>query len=78
MNSDRQPATDMRRLHKQNERRILVITLVTLTVVGGGLIGLFFGPIEMLAALPCLLGGAGAILGLWLLLVWVEHWLEKR
>ena len=78
MDANRQPPTDMRRLRKQNERRILVITLLTLTVVGGGLIGLFFGPIEMLAALPCLLSGAGTILGLWLLFAFVERWLDKR
>jgi polyferredoxin len=78
MNADKRLPTDMRRLRKQNERRILVITLLTLTVVGGGLIGLFFGPIQMLAALPCLLSGAGAILGLWLLFAFVERWLENR
>jgi hypothetical protein len=72
------PPTDMRRLRKQNERRILGITLVTLIVVGGSLIGVFFGPIEMLAALPCLLSGGGAILGLWLLFAFLERWLDKR
>ena len=78
MSIDKHPPTDMRRLRKQNERRILITTLVTLTVVGGGLIGLFFGPVEMLAALPFLLGGAAAILGLWLLFAFVERWLDRR
>lgn len=69
---------DTRRLRKQHERRMFVITLLTLTVVGGGLIGVFFGPIEMLAALPCLLSGASAILVLWLLFALAEQWLDKH
>jgi hypothetical protein len=48
-----------------------------LVVVGGLLIGLFIGPGEMLAALPCLLSGAGAIVGLYLLLAVVERWVNR-
>lgn len=77
MSSNERPPTDYRHLHKQTERRLLVAAIFLLVVVGGGLIGLIFGPGEMLAALPCLLGGAIAILGLYLLLVVVERWANR-
>ncbi|MBC7250005.1 MAG: hypothetical protein H5T62_06940 [Anaerolineae bacterium] len=77
MNSDERPPTDYRRLRKQTERRLLFAALFLLVVVGGGLIGLIFGPGEMLAALPCLLSGAGLILVLFLLLVIIERWAER-
>jgi disulfide bond formation protein DsbB len=77
MDSNKRPPTDTRRLRKQNERRLLMATIFLLVVVGGGLIGLFIGPVEMLAALPCLLSGAGAILGLYLLLGGVERWVNR-
>ncbi|RLC73016.1 MAG: hypothetical protein DRI52_02580 [Chloroflexi bacterium] len=77
MNSDERPPTDYRRLRKQTERRLLIASILLLVIVGGGLIGLIFGPVEMLAALPCLLSGAGAILGLYLLLVVIERWINR-
>ncbi|RLB39228.1 MAG: hypothetical protein DRH12_11800 [Deltaproteobacteria bacterium] len=77
MNSDERPPTDYRRLRKQTERRLLIASILLLVIVGGGLIGLIFGPVEMLAALPCLLSGAGAIFGLYLLLVVIERWINR-
>ncbi len=87
MNSKKRPPTDARRprrhrlrrhhLRRQNERRLLWVVLFLLVVVGGGLIGLFIGPVEMLAALPCLLSGAVAILGLYLALAIVERWVSR-
>lgn len=74
MNSNERPPTDYRRLHKQTERRLLLAAVFFLVIVGGGLIGVVFGPVEMLASLPCLLSGAGLILGLFLLLVIIERW----
>ena len=52
-NSTKRPPTDLRRWRKQNERRLLMAAIFILVVVGGGLIGLFIGPGEMLVALPC-------------------------
>ncbi len=78
MNTNHRPPTDMRKQRKQDERRILIMVLCTLVIVGGVLIGLWIGPIEMLTAFPCLLAGGGAILGLWLFLGWIERWLEQR
>jgi hypothetical protein len=77
MNPDERPPTDYRRMRKQYERQLLVGGIFLLVVVGGGLIGLFFGFGEMLAALPCLLSGAGAILGLYLFFAVLERWAER-
>jgi hypothetical protein len=77
MNPDERPPTDYRRMRKQYERQLLVGGIFLLVVVGGGLIGLFFGLGEMLAALPCLLSGAGAILGLYLFFAVLERWAER-
>jgi polyferredoxin len=75
--SNKRPPTDYRRWSKENERRLLAAAIFLLIVVGGGLIGLIFGPVEMLAALPCLLSGAGAILVLYLFFVVVERWINR-
>ena len=71
------PPTDMRRQRKRTERGLLTLVIAVLVFVGGGLIALIYGPEALLAALPCLLGGAGAILGLYLLFVLAERWLNR-
>jgi len=77
METDDRPHLSARQLRRQNERRLLIVSILILVVVGGGLIGIFFGPGEMLVALPCLLSGAGAILGLFLLLTLIERWVNR-
>ena len=77
MKANKRPPTDLRSWREQTERRLLVAAVFLLVVVGGILIGLFVGLGEMLAALPCLLSGAGAIAGLYLLLVIIERWINK-
>ena len=76
MNSNERPPTDYRGMRKRYERQLLIGAIFLLVVVGGGLIGLFFGFGEMLTALPCLLSGAGAILVLYLFFVLLERWAE--
>lgn len=77
MNSSERPPTDYRGMQKRYERKLLVGAILLLVVVGGGLIGLFFGFGEMLAALPCLLSGAGAIAGLYLFFALLGRWAER-
>jgi hypothetical protein len=77
VNSNDHPPTDYRGMRKQHERQLLVGAIFLLVVVGGGLIGLFFGLGEMLAALPCLLAGAGAIAGLYLFFALLGRWAER-
>ena len=44
---------------------------------GSMLIGLVFGWSQVLSAVPCLLGGAGVIAGLYLLWTALERWAES-
>jgi hypothetical protein len=55
----------------------LILVVVVLVFVGGGLIALIYGPGALLTALPCLLGGAGAILLLYLLFALAERWANR-
>ena len=77
MNSKKRPPTDYRGMRKRHERWLLVLAIVVLVVVGGGLIGLIFGWSQVLSALPCLLGGAAVIAGLYLLWSVLERWAEN-
>ncbi len=53
--------SDLRRQRRRWERQLLLLVLLTLVVVGGGVIALVYGPQALLGALPCLGAGAGAI-----------------
>jgi protein-S-isoprenylcysteine O-methyltransferase Ste14 len=70
--------TDIRRLRKETDRKLLIMVLVMLVLVGGGLIAVIYSPTALLTALPCLLSGAGLILTLYLLLAGLERWLDKE
>jgi hypothetical protein len=77
MNPKERPPTDYRGTRRRHERWLLVLVIVVLVVVGGGLIGLVFGWSQVLTAVPCLLGGAGVIAGLYLLWAALERWAES-
>jgi hypothetical protein len=64
-------------MRERDEKRLLLLVIFTLVVVGGGLIGLIFGWEALLTAVPCLLGGAFLILVPWGLLTLVEKWRER-
>jgi protein-S-isoprenylcysteine O-methyltransferase Ste14 len=75
--NEERPPTNIRRFRRENDRKYLVLVIVTLVVVGGGLIALIYGPTALLTALPCLLAGAGMILAPWLLLAALERWRDR-
>ena len=75
--TERQLSTDMRRFRRESDRKLLILVILTLVVVGGGLIGLILGLESLLTALPCLLGGVLLILMPWLLLTAVERWRDR-
>ena len=75
---DQRPPTDLRRHKGQSERRLLVGALVLLLLVGDGLIAILLGPSQALGAAPCLLAGAALLLGLYLLLLLLERWVNRR
>ena len=70
----RRKPEDTRRGRRRRERELLVLVALTLIVVGGGVVGLIYGPERLLGALPCLAGGAGAVLALYGLLLLAERW----
>jgi hypothetical protein len=51
--------------------------LLTLVVVGSGVVLVFFGIESFLGSLPCLLAGAGAIAILYLALIVSERWTNR-
>ena len=63
-----------REIRKNNDRFTLIMVLFTLVVVGSLLIGLIYGWLAILTALPFLLGGAFLIFVPWGLLVLIEKW----
>ena len=69
-----EPMSNPRRQREQENRRYLWLVLLTLVVVGGGLIGLIYGRTVLLTAVPCLLGGAALILIPWWALTLLEKW----
>lgn len=75
--NDKRPPTNLRRLRQQADRKFLLLVLATLVLIGGSLIALFYDLGGLLAALPCLLGGAGAILLIYLLFGVID-WLLDR
>ncbi len=70
---ERQP-TDLRRLRRDTYRRLLLLALFVLVVVGGGLIALVYGAPAAMLGIACLLAGAGAIVAIWLALSLIGKW----
>jgi hypothetical protein len=64
-------------MRKRHERELVLLALLTLVLIGGGLIALIFGLDALLGALPCLLAGGGGILALYGLLVLAERWVNR-
>ena len=62
---NKRPTTNTRKFRRDGEKKFLALVLFTLVFVGGGLIALIFG-------------GAGLMIGLWLLLSLGEWWLRRR
>jgi fatty acid desaturase len=73
---DRRP-TDYRRQRRRQERQLLVLVVVALVFIGGALIVVFYGWVGLLTGLPWLLGGAGILLALFLLLALLERWTNR-
>ena len=63
-----------REIRKSNDRFTLIMVLFTLVVVGSLLIGLIYGWLAILTAVPILLFGALLIFVPWGLLVLIEKW----
>lgn len=75
--SSKEP-TDLRKYRRQTERRLTIAVVVFLVLVGGGLIGLIYGPSAALLGISCLLLGAGIIGLLFAILTLMERWAESE
>lgn len=70
-----------RSIRKENDSRFLWMVILTLVVAGGALIGLIYGFVGFLTALPFLLIGALLIFIPWLLFKGIDRfldWLDQR
>jgi|YNPBryBLVA2012_1023415.scaffolds.fasta_scaffold80376_1 uncharacterized membrane protein YjjP (DUF1212 family) len=70
---DREP-TDLRRLRRDTNRRLLWLVLFVLVVVGGALIALLYGGPAAMLGIACLLTGAGAVAAIWVMLSLIGKW----
>jgi len=76
-NEEQRDDLSSREIRKNNDRFTLIMVLFTLVVVGSLLIGLIYGWLAILTALPFLLGGAVLIFVPWGLLVLIEKWRDS-
>ena len=67
-----------REQRRRRERIHVIMVLGTLVLVGGGLIGVIFGPAALLTALPVLVGAAVLILALFGLMRLLDWVLDRR
>ncbi len=65
---------DLRRLRRENDRRMLFLVLFVLVGIGTILTAVAYGPGPAAVALLCLMAGAGAIGLLWLIFSVIGRW----
>ena len=72
------PLEDLRAFQRREDRRLVLVVMAFLVVVGGVAIGIVYGWSNAAAGVLCLIGGA-AVLGLvWLILLLVERWARRE
>ena len=66
--------TDLRKMQRETTRRLFVLVILVLVVVGAGLVAAIYGAVPAVVAFACLLSGA-VILGiLWLIFSLIGKW----
>ncbi len=73
MKRRRTPSTDPVRLKKRHERQNLLFVTGGLILIGSALIGLIYGWLAALVAIPLLMAGALLVLGVYGVLVLIER-----
>jgi hypothetical protein len=69
--------TNYRKTRRDEERKLVILVILVLIVVGTGLIGLIWGAGAALLGGLCLLGGSALIGGLWLLLNLIQKFVDN-
>jgi hypothetical protein len=69
---------DLRAFRRREDRRLVLVVMTFLVVVGGGAIGVVYGWRTAVTGTVWLLGGAAAIGSLWLILSLVERWVGRE
>jgi hypothetical protein len=77
VSSDSNEPTNLRKYRRQTERQLTIAVVAFLVLVGGGLIGLIYGPGAALMGISCLLLGAGIIGLLFIILTLMERWAKS-
>ncbi len=65
------------RHQRKTQSRLVIAGLLVMLGVGGGLVWLIYGGTAAVAAVACLLGGAGIFGLLWLILTLLELWVKE-
>ena len=69
---------DLRAFRRQEDRRLVLVIVLFLVIVGGVAIGLVYGWSLAASGVLCLLGGAALFGLLWLILSLVERWAGRE
>ena len=67
---------DPERHQRQTQVRLLMGGLVSVAIVGGGLVWVLYGFSAAVTAVACLLAAAGTLGLLWLILTLLESWVK--
>jgi ABC-type uncharacterized transport system permease subunit len=78
MDQDSRPPTDLRQQRRQTERRLAVAVVLSLVLLGGGLVGLIYGRGAAILAVSCLSAGCAVFGALWLILTGMEWWATRE
>ncbi len=62
---------------EQTQIRLFLGGMLTVLVVGGGLVWVFYGRAAALTAVACLLGAGGVFAFLWLILALLDWWVKE-
>jgi len=72
------PLQDLRAFRRKEDRRLALVIMLFLVVVGGAAIGMVYGWNIAAAGALCLVGGAATFGLLWLILSLVERWAGRE
>ena len=70
--------TDLRKHRRLEDRRLVLVIVLFIVIVGGIAIGLVYGWSLAISGVVCLIGGATLFGFLWLMLSLVERWVKHE